>query len=250
MASKTDLLLYVSPCGCRQNVELWKSGRASWLLPGSRTCWSCSSPSCTESSNRSRTAPREVACYGPGVLEEPLRGATPCRGRRRTRRRRRSLAREESLKLVRLVPLDLVVEDDAQQSCARRSRTTTSWSPRAHELRAETSHGRVAVGAVVKDICFFTNSLFIFELTVPHGFCSGPTFLAALSFVYFVPSSSVYFSTVGSGGWTVPKNANHSKTCIKQNATNNYVTKLVLLDSWWNIFSSSIWFYKYCYIFA
>jgi hypothetical protein len=56
--------------------------------------------------------------------------------------------------LVRLVPLDLVMEDDVQQSCARRSRTTTSWSPTAHELRAETGDGRLAMDAAVKDICF------------------------------------------------------------------------------------------------
>jgi hypothetical protein len=50
-------------------------------------------------------------------------------------------------------------------------------------------------------------------VSVPHNFGSGPTFLAALGSVNLVPSSSVYFITVRSDGWTVPKNANHSKTC-------------------------------------
>jgi hypothetical protein len=52
----------------------------------------------------------------------------------------------------------------------------------------------------------------MFLVLVPHIFSSDPTFLAALSSVYFVPFSSVYFSTVRSGGWTVAKNANHFKS--------------------------------------
>jgi hypothetical protein len=40
-----------------------------------------------------------------------------------------------------------------------------------------------------------------------------PQFLAAFSSVQFIPFSSVIFSTVRSARSTVPKNANHRKTC-------------------------------------
>jgi hypothetical protein len=39
------------------------------------------------------------------------------------------------------------------------------------------------------------------------------TFLATLSFIHFVPSSFIYFSTFRLDRLTVSKNANHSRTC-------------------------------------
>jgi hypothetical protein len=50
-----------------------------------------------------------------------------------------------------------------------------------------------------------------------------PRFLAALSSVHFVPFSSVNFSTVRSARSTVPKNANHRKTCIETKDTSFFV---------------------------
>jgi hypothetical protein len=47
----------------------------------------------------------------------------------------------------------------------------------------------------------------------PHFLVPVPRFLAALSFVHFVPFSFVNLSTVRSARSTISKNANHPKTC-------------------------------------
>jgi hypothetical protein len=56
-----------------------------------------------------------------------------------------------------------------------------------------------------------------------------------LDSVSLVPSSSVYFITARSGGWTVSKNVNHSKTCIRSYPHENqfsleFEAEFMLLD--------------------